>query len=267
MKNFKNISKNLYFFKKMESKEIKELRKKKYLEKMKKQNIQNKEYKENKYNNENKNNNIQLINDLTPIYQSNSSLKKNNQEFNEGETITNINNNIIKNNDDNNNIENNIRNNEINKNNNVDYDLLNKKINKFEYYRNLLNFIKKICIIILSLLHCFSMYNFDDKKMFKNTLFIIEITALFIDIILNNIIKRKVKNTFNTYNDDNSNEDSKDNDLPINNYFKLLDKYTVNLTFLDYIFRVYNYILDFIYDIAIFFTVNFIFFIFHEEDE
>lgn len=118
--------------------------------------------------------------------------------------------------------------------------------------------------MILSLFHCLNIYNLYDTKIFKNTLLIIEITSLFIDIILNIIIKRKVKNIFSNKDDNVSKSGI---DFPIYNYLKIVNKYLVDLSFLDYIFKIYNVFMDVLVDIAIIFVVNFIFFIIHEENE
>ena len=248
----------------MESKEIKEKRRKKFLDKFKSQNNQNTEYiydtnNKSNHRNKNKNNDIPLINDTTPIYKSNSSIGNDIKKSEDGDTLPNINNNIIENN-----IENYTDNNNKNNKSKIDYDILYKKINKYDYFRNLFNLMKKIFVMILSLFHCFNIYNLYDTKIFKNTLLIIEITSLFIDIILNNIIKRKVKNIFSNKDDNVSKSGI---DFPIYNYLKIVNKYLVDLSFLDYIFKIYNVFMDVLVDIAIIFVVNFIFFIIHEENE
>ena len=242
----------------MESKEMKENRKKKYLDKMKSQNNNVKEYKDytnNKNNHNNKNNDIPLINDATSIYESSSSFQ--NDISKGGDTIPNINNNNIINN----NIDNYSDKNNINK---IDYDILYKKIIKNEYLRNLLKMMKKILIAILSMFHCYNIYNLDDTVKFKYTLLIIEISSLFIDIILKNIVKRKVKNNFSNNVDD---ESKIKYDVPLNKYLKIINKYLVDLSFLDRIFEIFNAFMDILVDIAIIFMVNFIFFIIHEQNE
>ena len=230
----------------MESREIKENRKNKFLDKMKNK---NKEYK----------NEIPLINNKTPIPENESISEKNLSES-IGETmpnqIRNPNNNI------NNNSIDNIKNVQTEK--KVDYNQIFKKVTKFELNKTILNIIKKIIIIILSIFHYLNYYNLDDAKIFKYTLLIVEITSLLLDQLLSQLIKRRVKKVINKLDKEYT---IKEYDLSINITFKLLKYIFVKLSHLGYFFKIYNVLMDIFVDISIFFVVNFIFFIIYEEDD
>ena len=231
----------------MESREIKEKRKNKFLDKLKNKN-KNKEYK----------NEIPLINNKTPIPENEElSLHKNFPESN-GETMSNI----ISNNNSNNNSNDFIKNEQIEK--KLDYNQLFKKVNKNEFIKTILNIIKKILIIVLSIFHYLNYYNLDNIKNFKYTLLIIEITSLLLDLFLSQIIKIRVSKAINKLDEEYKN---KKYDLPFEQTFKLLKYSLVDFTFLNYIFKFFNVLMEIFVDIAIIFVVHFIFFIIYEEDD
>ena len=241
----------------MESREIKEKRKNKFLDKLKNKN-KNKEYK----------NEIPLINNKTPIPENEElSLHKNIPESN-GETMSNIisNNNINNNSNINNNINNNsndfIKGEQTEK--KLDYNQLFKKVNKNEFIKTILNIIKKVLIIVLSIFHYLNYYNLDNIKNFKYTLLIIEITSLLLDLFLSQIIKIKVSKAINKLDEEYKN---KKYDLPFEQTFKLLKHSSIDFTFLNYIFKFFNVLMEIFVDIAIIFVIHFIFFIIYEEDD
>ena len=225
----------------MEDIRIKENRKKKFLSK-----IQNQEQNYKKINNESP-----LINNITPIPDNETIINKKEMSGSVGETNTHIeekiNNNEIINNDSN------IK---------IDYDLIYKKVKKYEYIKSILNIIKKIFIIILSIFHCLNYYGLDEISTFKYTLLIFGISSL----ILDQIFYYKIKNLNKIFikNDKSSEFESK---LPFIQYLNLLNKTLGNLKFIEYIFNILIVLEEIFVDIAILFIVNFIFFIINEEDE
>ena len=164
----------------MESKDIKEIRRKKYLEKMKnKNNIYQKE-----------NNDAPLINDTTPIPENNYYIQENCSKSN-GETITELNYNSNKN--INNSYSNNIDNNSETKIDKIDYNGILKKINKYELIELIINIMKKMIIIILTIFHCLNIYSSDNIQRFEYSLIILEISSLVINILFKNKKKINIK--------------------------------------------------------------------------
>ena len=229
----------------MEIKNIKEKRRKKYLEKMKNKNRNNDYQKEN--------NNAPLINDTTPLPEYQEKCSKSN-----GEIITKLNYNS------NNNIRNsssyNINNNSENK---INYNEILKKINHYEFISVILNIIKKMFIIILSIFHCLNIYYLDNIKRFKYTFIILEISSLIINILIRNKIKIQYQNYAQILDDKSTIK----NGLDFNQSIYLLRIGLVYFSFLDYIVQFGLIFIDILVDIAIIFIVNFIFFIINEEDD
>ena len=234
----------------MESKDIKEIRRKKYLEKMKnKNNIYQKE-----------NNDAPLINDTTPIPENNYYIQENCSKSN-GETITELSYNSNKN--INNSYSNNIDNNSETKIDKIDYNGILKKINKYELIELIINIMKKMIIIILTIFHCLNIYSSDNIQRFEYSFIILEISSLVINILFKNKKKNQYKSYVKILDDKSINK----NELFFNQIMLYLKISFVHLTFLEYIFQLFSIFMDVLVDIAIIFIVNFCLFIINEEDD
>ena len=237
----------------MEDNEIKEKRKQKYLEKMRNK------YKENdNKNNNNNTNNSSLINNITPIQENGSSAQINKKIISDSEKKPQNNNKSIWNNNDENSLFNLIKN-DYKK---IDYEATFKKVKKLEFIKVIINMIKKVFIILLSICHYCNHYNLENIKTLIFTLLVTEITALLLDLYFTHKIKKVIKSVLIKY--DNTKEEY---DIPLNNIFKMFNNYTVELTFVDYIFKIFNILIDIFIDICLLFLTNFILFIIYEEDE
>ena len=222
----------------MEDIKIKEKRKEKYLSKMQNPN----------QNYRNLTNSSTLINNNTPI-QDNDSFNENNKiSESYRETKPYQRENLI---DSNNNI-----NNDSEK--KIDYNSLFQKIIKFSYIKSLLNFLKKVFIIIISIFHCLNYYGLGNILTFRYTLLILEISSLLIELFIENRINNL--KDIQEIQDNTAIKDLKSIFAKDRETFQALKSHNYFFLFLQTIEEIFV-------DISILFVTNFIFFIINEEND
>ena len=251
------------------------IRKEKYLNKMKNKNNNNDYIRNNNTNNNNNVNNSVLINDITPVPKEDS-LKK---EITEKETFEscaetfsdyNINNNNKNNKNegesencvDNNDVD--LKENNTNSSTKINYVDTLKKANKYKYIINIINLIKKLILIILTIIHCKKYFELDDVSKFKYTILIIELSSLLINKLLNKKITNLIKNNKIMDNKDNNNKN--ESDFILNYFVDILYRLMKKSGPLNYIISFLFFVKDVFGDFWIIFLTNIIFFILTEED-
>ena len=223
-------------------------------------------------------NNINSINSLL-----NPNIKKNNNEDNNikdniKESTNKINNNITNNNNNknNNNIPDNNKENDKNNNNikkdlnktqtqnepKIDYKEIMEKIEKYNNMISIQNFIKKILILILSIIHCLKYSPLNDHTTVKYTLIILEISSIFFNKYFNDK-KRNLTSKNNIYQPNLNNTNGKD-PLEIKQLFKFLMN---NSGIFNQLFFIINTIKDIISDIGILFFINIMFFLMNRKEK
>lgn len=139
----------------------------------------------------------------------------------------------------------------------IDFNELFIKMNRIEFMINFQNLLKKLFIIVLSVLHCINYYPLDNDKTLKYTIVVLEITSIFLNYYYNQQKKIGSSNF-----DNNSSLNQKNSQ--IDNIFGFIVK---NFGVFNRIFNIFIIIKDIFADICILFTINIIFFLIHEEDE
>ena len=217
----------------MESQKIKEDRRRKFLNKMENKNKKNKE----KENNNN--------NDTTPKPQNESNISPS------------INNDLTKNlfnQIKNQNLFNNIINNQNPK--GIDFKNIIEETDKYDYMINFQNIIKRILIIILSIIHCINDSPLNNIFVFKCTFIVLELSSVFFNKYYYSKkleLRKKMMNT-------NQNV-GKQNQIEI-----IIKALLNNFGFFSHFFVFYKAIKDLFYDISILIIINVICLIFESRD-
>ena len=237
-----------------EKETINERRKKKFLDKVK---DQNKDYKETKK----KSSKNKIIYESDNFSNKNKS-KKYQEDINSDDDNNNIDND---NNSDNNN---NISNNNHKTSYKINYFDKIKKINKYEYIKNILDLFKKILVIILTLFHCFKYFGLDDRTKLKYSLLVLEISSFLVNKLLRMRMKEFIKSDLKVENEIINISDNKSAIyINLNKLIKFLEKIIKSIIPFKYVFEIFGFVMDILTDISILFITNVIFFIFNEDDE
>ena len=218
----------------MESQKIKEDRRRKFLNKMENKNKKNKE----KENNNN--------NDTTPEPQ------------NESDISPSVNNDLTKNllnQIENQNLFNNIINNQNSK--GIDFKNIIEETDKYDYMINFQNIIKRILIIILSIIHCINNSPLNNTFVFKWTFVVLELSSVFFNKYY---YSKKVELRKKMMNNTNKNE-GKQNNIEI-----IIQALLNNFGFFSHFFVFFKAIKDLFYDISILIIINIIYLIFKSRD-
>ena len=219
----------------------------------------------NQTNNNTINNNIDLKSIFNNINKINNFLNENNNQNqikkksddkmenkNINKSLNNDKDNSINNNELNRNIKNTI--NEIKKetpkSQKINYNEIMEKINQFDNMINFQNIIKKILIIILSIIHCLN-NSLLDNTIAKYTLIIVEISSFIFNKYYNDQKKKLTNNNISQNNQNNINVKPPDKSTKI---AKLL---FLNIEIFNNIFFLINVIKDIFADISILFFINF----------
>ena len=219
----------------------------------------------NQTNNNTINNNIDLKSIFNNINKINNFLNENNNQNqikkksddkmenkNINKSLNNDKDNSINNNELNRNIKNTI--NEIKKetpkSQKINYNEIMEKINQFDNMINFQNIIKKILIIILSIIHCLN-NSLLDNTIAKYTLIIVEISSFIFNKYYNDQKKKVTNNNISQNNQNNINVKPPDKSTKI---AKLL---FLNIEIFNNIFFLTNVIKDIFADISILFFINF----------
>ena len=234
----------------MESQKIKEERRKKFLEKMENKRKGNRKdlnnnniiRQENKVNNESENKSI----NSQPLF-SNMAQNQNNN-LNQIKNLLNQ----TKQND--------LFNNIINKQSSQEIDFKNiiEQTNGYDYIINFQKIIKKILIIILSIIHCFAYSPLDNIFVFKYTFIMLELSSFFFNKYY---YSKKAELRKKIMNSGNNNVNTK-----INQVEQIIQFLLNNFGFLNQLFVFFKAIKDTFLDISILFIINVIFLLFKEKD-
>ncbi len=128
-----------------------------------------------------------------------------------------------------------------------------QNMNRIEFMINFQNMLKKIFIIILSILHCINYYPLDNKKTVKYTLIVIELTSIFINRYYHN--KKKMNNM------------TVENQSSQQKVSKMEELYSSAINTSGFINTVINFLAllkDIFADVCILFVVNVVFFLINE---
>lgn len=239
-----------------EKETINERRKNKFFEKLK---DQNKDYKETKK--KSSKNKIILESDNFSNKNKSKKYKEDINSDKDNNNIDNDNNNDIDNN-------NNISNNNHKTSYKINYFDEMKKINKYEYIKNILDLFKKIFVIILTLFHCFKYFGLDDRTKLKYSLLFLEISSFLVNKYLRMRMKEFIKNDLKVENEIiNINDNTSAIYINLNKLIKFLEKIIRSIIPFKYVFEIFGFVMDILTDIAILFITNIIFFIINEDDE
>ena len=132
----------------------------------------------------------------------------------------------------------------------INYNEIMEKINQFDNMINFQNIIKKILIIILSIIHCLN-NSLLDNTIAKYTLIIVEISSFIFNKYYNDQKKKLTNNNISQNNQNNINVKPPDKSTKI---AKLL---FLNIEIFNNIFFLTNVIKDIFADISILFFINF----------
>jgi len=232
-----------------EKETINERRKKKFLDKVK---DQNKDYKETKK----KSSKNKIIYESDNFSNKNKS-KKYQEDINSDDD-----------NDNNSDNNNNISNNNHKTSYKINYFDKIKKINKYEYIKNILDLFKKILVIILTLFHCFKYFGLDDRTKLKYSLLVLEISSFLVNKLLRMRMKEFIKSDLKVENEIINISDNKSAIyINLNKLIKFLEKIIKSIIPFKYVFEIFGFVMDILTDISILFITNVIFFIFNEDDE
>ena len=192
----------------------------------------------------------------TFINNINSFNKMINQNFEDNQKKNILNDNLINNNNNNNN-----NNNSQTPSNNKDspknnFNELLEKINQLDYMINFQNILKKILIIILSILHCLNFSSLENSFILKYTLVALEISSLFFNKYYNDQ-KKIIKNSIVKNNKDGQS---------IHQIEKISQFVMDNFGIFNLVFIIYNFIMDIFADISILFIINIVFFLMNTND-
>ena len=231
----------------MESQKIKEDRRSKFLKKMEMKNKANKkESNNNKLKQTNKIDNIPQDKNLDNHNQTSFYNKKSNLN----EKNLNQNNEIL-----NQNLQKELLNNNQSK-KEIDFKSIIEQQNKYDYMMNFQNIIKKILIIILSIIHCINYPPLDNEFVFKYTFIILELSSFFFNRYYYSKKADLRKKMINS-NIDNDRQ---------NQIEKLIQTLLNNFGFLSQIFVFFKAFKDVISDISILISINVIYFIIKSKD-
>ena len=245
----------------MESNEIKENRRAKFLSKM---NFIN-NFNQNNYN-PNTNNNLIYHQQNIPGIQSINNFYNNQYQYhNPGNNINNNSgyhnfnsfntyqqNNVL------NNSPNNYQFKYNNNENKINFTILLDKMNQFDYMINFQIILKKIFIIILTILHCLDYPPLNNSFIFKYTLIVLEMSSLLFNKYYNEQKKNLTKNNLKQNNNNMFEQPS-----------ELIEVITIifkNLRYFNQFFYIFKFIVDIIIDFSILFIINVLFFIINNED-
>ena len=208
-------------------------------------------------------NNIDLNAIMHNINSINNLLNQNIQKENNEKNVTE---NIIKDNTINNttndkntkNINNDLNKTQIPKESKIDYIEIIQNIEKYDNMISFQNCIKKILILILSLIHCFNYPPLDNHKSVEYTLIILEVSSILFNIYCND--KKRNLSSKNDIYQANLNQNNINEKQP-NKIEKISEFLINNFGFFNQLFFIINTIKDIMTDIGIVFFINIIIFL------
>ena len=138
----------------------------------------------------------------------------------------------------------------------INYNEVLEKMNQFDYMINFQSILKKILIIILTILHCLNYQPLNNSFIFKYTFIVLEMSSLLFNKYYNDqkkILTRGVQN----------------NNMagqPPDQMEKLSQFIKNNFDIFNYVFFIFNLIRDIIADISIIIIINIVFFLINNDN-
>jgi hypothetical protein len=138
----------------------------------------------------------------------------------------------------------------------INYNEVLEKMSQFDYMINFQSILKKILIIILTILHCLNYQPLNNSFIFKYTFIVLEMSSLLFNKYYND---QKKSLTMGTQNNNMTGQppDQMEN---ISQFIKN------NFDIFNYVFFVFNLIRDIIADISIIIIINIVFFLINNEN-
>jgi hypothetical protein len=138
----------------------------------------------------------------------------------------------------------------------INYNEVLEKMNQFDYMINFQSILKKILIIILTILHCLNYQPLNNSFIFKYTFIVLEMSSLLFNKYYNDQKKSLTRGTQNN----NMAGQPPDQIENISQFIKN------NFDIFNYVFFVFNLIRDIIADISIIIIINIVFFLINNEN-
>jgi hypothetical protein len=138
----------------------------------------------------------------------------------------------------------------------INYNEVLEKMSQFDYMINFQSILKKILIIILTILHCLNYQPLNNSFIFKYTFIVLEMSSLLFNKYYND---QKKSLTMGTQNNNMTGQppDQMEN---ISQFIKN------NFDIFNYVFFIFNLIRDIIADISIIIIINIVFFLINNEN-
>ena len=138
----------------------------------------------------------------------------------------------------------------------INYNEVLEKMSQFDYMINFQSILKKILIIILTILHCFNYQPLNNSFIFKYTFIVLEMSSLLFNKYYNDQKKSLTRGTQNN----NMAGQPPDQMEKISQFIKN------NFDIFNYVFFIFNLIRDIIADISIIIIINIVFFLINNEN-
>jgi hypothetical protein len=138
----------------------------------------------------------------------------------------------------------------------INYNEVLEKMNQFDYMINFQSILKKILIIILTILHCLNYQPLNNSFIFKYTFIVLEMSSLLFNKYYND---QKKSLTRGIQNNNMAGQ-------PPDQMEKLSQFIKNNLDMFNYVFFIFNLIRDIIADISIIIIINIMFFLINNEN-
>ena len=138
----------------------------------------------------------------------------------------------------------------------INYNEVLEKMNQFDYMINFQSILKKILIIILTILHCLNYQPLNNSFIFKYTFIVLEMSSLLFNKFYND---QKKSLTRGVQNNNMAGQ-------PPDQMEKLSQFIKNNFDIFNYVFFIFNLIRDIIADISIIIIINIVFFLINNDN-
>ena len=133
----------------------------------------------------------------------------------------------------------------------INYNELLEQLRQFDYMINFQRILKKILLIILTIIHCLNYPPLENSFIYKYTLFVLEMSSLFFNKYYNDQKKSLTDRSLNVNNNANG--------QPLEQIEKIFQFLNYNFKYFNFAITFLKYIKDLIIDFAIIFIINLIF--------
>jgi hypothetical protein len=138
----------------------------------------------------------------------------------------------------------------------INYNEVLEKMSQFDYMINFQSILKKILIIILTILHCLNYQPLNNSFIFKYTFIVLEMSSLLFNKYYND---QKKSLTMGTQNNNMTGQ-------PPDQMENISQSIKNNFDIFNYVFFIFNLIRDIIADISIIIIINIMFFLINNEN-